>query len=100
MTIYATYADLDVNRAKIVAEIGEVDEWLKGKKGYGALGVGANIRRLIAAMLVLEDYQEENTAMVSTTNAVAQAVIEELVLILISIIVTSIIVSSVTSSNH
>ena len=100
MTIYATYVDLDTDRAEIVAEIGEVDEWLKGHKGYGPLGVGASIRRLIAATIVLEDRQETAAAAASTTSAVAQAVVEELVLILISIIVTAIVVNSIVRSGH
>ena len=101
MVIYATYADLDADRAEIVAEIAEVDEWLKGHKGYGALGVGASIRRLIAATLVLEDRQGANAAAAAgTTSAVAQAVVEELVLILISIIVTAIVVNAIVRSGH
>lgn len=101
MTIYATYVDLDADRAEIVAEIGEVDEWLKGHKGYGPLGVGASIRRLIAATLVLEDRQGANPATAAgTTSAVAQAVVEELVLILVSIIVTAIVVNSIVRSGH
>ena len=100
MTIYAAYADLDANRDEVVAEIGEVDDWLKGHKGYGALGVGASIRRLFAATIVLEDRQSAGAVTAaSTTSAVAQAVVEELVLILISIIVTSIVVSSVVQSS-
>ena len=92
---------IDADRAEIVAEIGEVDEWLKGHKGYGPLGVGASIRRLIAATLVLEDRQGTNPATVAgTTSAVAQAVVEELVLILISIIVTAIVVNSIVRSGH
>ena len=101
MAIYATFADLDADRAEIVAEIGEVDEWLKKQKGYGALGVGASIRRLFAATLVLEDRQNTDaTAATGATNAVAQAIVEELVLILISIIVTAIVVNTVVCSSH
>ena len=101
MAIYATYVDLDADREEIAAEIGEVDEWLKGQKGYGAFGTGASIRRLFAATLVLEDRQAAGlTASVSTVSAVAQAVVEELVLVLISIIVTSIVVNSIVRSGN
>lgn len=98
MTIYAAYADLEGDRTQIVAEIGEVDDWLKEHKGYGALGVGASIRRLVAATLVLEDRQEAVAASVGATSAVAQAVVEELLLVLMSIIVTAIVVNSIVRS--
>lgn len=99
MTIYSTFVDLDADRAEIVAEIGEVDEWLKKQKGYGPLGVGASIRRLFAATFVLQDRQgADATIDAGTTNAVAQAVVAELVLILISIIVTAIVVNTIVRS--
>ena len=99
--IYATFADLDADRSEVVAEIGEVDDWLRGKKGYGPLGVGASIRRLFAAALVLEDRQAANPSSgAATTNAVTQAVVEELLVILISIIVTCIVVNAVVANSH
>ena len=100
-TIYAAYADVDANRDEIVAKIGEVDMWLKRQKGYGMLGVGASTRRLFAATLVLEDWQEANaTATTGTTDAVAQAVVEEMLLILISILISTAIVSVSINSSH
>ncbi len=100
MVIYATYADLDADRAELVAEIGDVADWLKKQKGYGALGVGKNVRNMLAATFVLEDRQHTGeTVAAGTTSAVAQAIIEELIMILISIIVTSIIISAANSSH-
>ena len=99
--IYAAFEGLDADRAELVAEIGEVDDWLKRQKGYGPFGTGASIRRLFAATHVLEDRQESTAAIVSgTTSAVAQAIVEELLIILITIIITSIVVSSIASSSH
>ena len=101
MTIYATYADMDEDRAKIVDQIGEVDLWLKKQKGYGALGVGASVRRLLAAAFVLEDLQGTNAAAgAGVTSAVAQAVVEEMLMILMTIIVTSVVVNAAASSHH
>ena len=100
MAIYAAFADLEAERNEIVAEIGEVDEWLKGNKGYGALGIGGSMRRLFAATIVLEDRQANTlAAKTGTTSAVAQAIVQDLLMILISIIVTTIVVSSVASSS-
>lgn len=97
MAIYAAFADVDMPIDELVAQIGEVDDWLKGKKGFGALGVGASQRRLIASSLVLEDYQKNGQAVVSTgaSSAVTQAIVTDLVLIIVSIIVTSIVVNSI-----
>jgi hypothetical protein len=99
MVVYSAFADADCDLAEAVAAIGEVDEWLKGNKGYGALGVGASERRLFAASLVLEDLQAASPAAASSmASAVTQAVVEELVLILMMIILTSIIVSANVSN--
>lgn len=101
MAIYATYVDLEANLSEVVAEIGEVDDWLKRQKGYGALGVGASIRRLFAATLVLEDRVEDSAvAVAGTTSVVAQTVVEELLLLLISIILTSIVISNTVNTSH
>ena len=100
MTIYAAYADAEYDLSELVATIGEVDEWLKKQKGYGALGVGTSERRLFAASMVLEDMQVGNPAAASSaTGAVAQAVIEELVLILMTLILVSAIAGAVAASS-
>ena len=94
MVVYAAFTDATYDLAETVAAIGEVDMWLKGQKGYGALSLSTSARRLFAASMVLEDLQAGSaTAAYSVTGAVAQAVMEELVLILVMIIVTSTIVS-------
>lgn len=100
MTIYATFADLDADRAELVAQIGEVDDWLKMRKGYGSFGVGRSIRRLLAATFVLEDCQSDAAGTVSATSAVAQAIVEELLMVLISIILTAYVISVSASSRH
>ena len=102
MTVYSAFADADCDLAELVEAIGEVDVWLKGNKGYGALGTGASERRLFAASMVLEDLQAGSAAAASNvTSAVTQAVVEELVIILMMIILTSIIVStSVNNALH
>ena len=101
MAVYAAFADEEADREELVAEICEVESWLKGNKGYGAMGIGASMRRLFAATLVLEDRQASSSAVaVDATSAIAQALVEELLLILISIIVCTIVVSSVVNSSN
>ena len=100
MVIYSAFADADCGLDETVAAIGEVDDWLKGQKGYGALSFGTSERRLFAASIVLEDMQATGSAAAasSVTDAVTQAVVEELVLLLVMIIITGIIVSANVSN--
>jgi len=100
MVIYAAFADTGCDLNEVVASIGEVDNWLKGQKGYGAFSLGTSERRLFAASLVLMDMQAGGAAASSgVTNAIAQAIVEELVLILVMIILTGIIVSTSVASS-
>ncbi len=100
MVIYSAFANSDIDLSETVASIGEVDDWLKGQKGYGAFALGTSERRLFAASIVLEDMQAGQAAAVSSvTNAISQAIIEELVLILVVIILTGIIVNTAVTSS-
>ena len=100
MVIYAAYADADCDLNETAASIGEVDNWLKGQKGYGAFSIGIGERRLFAASMVLMDMKAGGAAAaLSATNAITQAIIEELVLILVMIILTGIIVSTTVSNS-
>lgn len=47
---------LDLPGKEIAALIAEVDDYLKGQKGFGSLALNANERRLFAAQLVLKQY--------------------------------------------
>ena len=47
---------LELPEAEIAALVAEVDDYLKGQKGFGALSLSANERRLFAAQLVLQQY--------------------------------------------
>ena len=101
MVIYAAFAGKSYDRAEVVATIGELDEWLKGQKGYGMFGVGGSMRRLFAASMTLEDIQVGSAASeAGVTGAVTQVVVEELVVILMMIILTSIIISTAAASSH
>lgn len=101
MVVYSAFAGKGYDRAEVVATIGELDEWLKGQKGYGMFGVGGSMRRLFAASMTLEDIQEgSSSSEACVTGAVTQAVVEELVVILMMIILTSIVISAAVSSSH
>jgi len=101
MAIYAPFVDLSVPRDTIVADISEVDTWLKQQKGYGALGVGKTVRRLMAAAVTLDAYEERSEFSQTTVSAsaVVQSVVEQIVLVVTMIILVSAI-NAATSSSH
>lgn len=47
---------LNLPEKEIAALVAEVDDYLKSQKGFGALSLGPNERRLFAAQLVLKQY--------------------------------------------
>lgn len=101
IAILAAFVDLDVPRDQLVAEIGEVDLYLKGNKGYGVIGVGAKFRRMMAAILVLQEHEDElgvERANAAGT-AIAEVIAEEIIQAIIMIIVISAI-NAANSSSH
>ena len=93
MVFYAVFADSAFDLNETAASISEVDDWLKGQKSYGVFSLGTSERRLFAASIVLEDMQAEKAAAApGITNAISQAIPEELILIPEMIILTDIII--------
>lgn len=100
MSIYAAYADTPEPADELAATIGEVDDWLRKQKGYGPLGVGNNMRRVIAAALVLQDHDSDlaSSLTANTAAAVTQTLAEAIVLTLIMVITISVTTSIVISN--
>ena len=96
MSIYAAFADLDIPREKIIQEIGEVDAFLKAQKGYGAFSTSTDVRRVMAATLVLQSLEADNLAALGTqaSSAISQVIAEEIIMTIIMIIIVSISVSA------
>ena len=101
MAIYAPFVGLDVPRDTIVADISEVDTWLKDQKGYGVMGVGKTVRRLIAAAVTLDTYEGnlESSRITASASAVAQSIVEQIVLV-ITMVVLITAVNSAAASSH
>lgn len=95
MSIYGAFADLDIPRETLLKEIGEVDDWLKQQKGYGIL-YNSDIRRTMAATLVLQYHEAEKLTSYTTQAAsvVSQVIAEEVILTIIMIIVVTMLVNS------
>lgn len=99
IAILGAFADVPIPQDQIVHEIGEVDEYLTGKKGYGMLGVGKRFRRLMAANMVLQDHLEDVAAARAGAmgEAIVQAVVEQIVMI---ICLTTVMTSSAAANSH
>lgn len=50
---------MDIGEQVLVRDIIEADEWLKKQKGFGTFGIGAEQRRMYAALMVLNSYQQK-----------------------------------------
>ena len=65
MSIYGAFADLtyllelDIPESETIASIGEVDDYLKGKTGYGMFSIKKDMRKVLAAALTLQHYTIE-----------------------------------------
>ena len=55
-----TLTMLDIQEKEVATLIAEVDDYLKGQKGFGDFLLGPNERRLYAAQLVLNQYGSED----------------------------------------
>ena len=91
MLIYAAFADLDVSSDTLIEEIGEVDTWLKKQKSYGMLSISSDVRKVLAATLVLQQYRSDDKAALTAeaSSIVSQVIAEEIILTIIMMIVIS-----------
>ena len=87
MSIYAAFADLDIPQERIIPEIIETDLWLKKQKGYGVLSINADVRRVLAATMVLKDHEAERAALSTDMTSVVSAVVAEEVIFAITMII-------------
>ena len=56
LAVLGTLSMLDMPAEKIVEDIIEADEYLKGQKGFGNLSMGEGMRRMYAALMVMDTY--------------------------------------------
>ena len=103
LPIIAALSCVDFPVEQLVSEIHDVDLYLKGKKGFGGLlGLGAQMRRLMASALVLQihtDAGDAGSASVSNsalTSVLVQQVVEAIIFMMIMIAVTT----TAASSSH
>ena len=99
MSVYAAFTDLDAPRELLVDEIGQAEDWLRHQKGYGILS-SSDVRRVMAAALVLQQHELQSPVPVHTETAtvVSQLIAEEVIFMMIMLIVISISVSNTVNS--
>lgn len=56
ISIYGAFTDVQVPQEKIVEAVAWADQFLKDKKGYGVFSVSTDLRKVLAATLVLQHY--------------------------------------------
>ncbi|MCR5774963.1 MAG: DUF4003 domain-containing protein [Lachnospiraceae bacterium] len=82
MSIYTTYVDLNEDRDTLINSIVEVNEYFKGKKGYGMLSGTDDLRKSLAASLVLKYYMK--SASDQSTSIISAIITEEVLYIAIA----------------
>ena len=102
ISILAAYVDVEARRKDLIDEICEVDDYLKGQKGYGILGVGKSFRRLMASVMVLFDHDDDvaSQSALASGTAIVEVVAEQIVeAIIMLIVIMSVQNASRASSN-
>ena len=86
---------IDTDKEKLVAEIIEVDEFLKTQKGFGFWGIGEKQRLLFAASLVMNQYGSgENSAQVTVISSTITAIIVQYTAMLAAVTAATVASSS------
>lgn len=84
----------DAPVSELVEQIAEADDYLKTKKGFGALGLGGAQRLMYASMLVMQQY----TSKVSTIEAAALSGIVAIIIAQEAALIAAITASTVATT--
>ncbi len=78
IVMYASLRMMQVEKETLLADIIEVDDYLKQQKGFGAFSVDAHQRLMYATTLVMNHYENQSENMqISMLNNVVAAIIAE-----------------------
>ncbi len=95
LPLLALLTQLEVDRRTLVSEVIEVSDWLKSQKGFGNFVLGEDVRMMYAALLVYQDYAENNEGAGEFVNVTLSQVIAEQIAILACM--TCVMVSTTTN---
>ncbi len=69
ISIYGAFTDLNVPTEELAQVISELDQFLKGQRGYGALSISSDFRKVMASTLALQYYTIDVPAEQAASNA-------------------------------
>lgn len=96
LTVLGTLSMLDLTAEQAAREIMEADDYLKSKKGFGAFRMGDTVRRMYAALMVMDTHMPPAShSHESLVNSVLAMVIAMEVCMMI--VMTSVIVTTTTN---
>lgn len=96
LTVLGTLAMLDLTAEQAAAEIMEADDYLKTQKGFGTLAMGDAVRRMYAALMVMDTHMPPAShSHESLVNSVLAMVIAMEVCMMI--VMTSVIAATTTN---
>ncbi len=84
ISMYALFVDLKEDRDTLINNIEEVNEFLKGKKGYGKLFGTNNFGRIMAASLVLQNCTKSSA---QSASIISTIVVEEFISLVLATII-------------
>jgi len=98
IVMYGSLYMMQLNREEILDAIIEVDAYLKQQKGFGAFSVDSHQRLMYATMLVMNQYEQDNSNMqMSVLNNVVATIIAEYTAMLVTITVVMLTTSTANS---
>ncbi len=97
IVMYGILNMMDADKETLLEEIIEVDEYLKGQKGFGFWGIDTHQRLMYATMLVMDQYDVKSTQIqVSMVSSVIGTIIAEYM----AILAVTVAVTATTVANN
>lgn len=93
LTVLGTLSMLELTAEQAAAEIMEADDYLKSQKGFGAFAMGDTVRRMYAALMVMDAHMppasHSHESLVNSVLAMVIAMEVCMMIVMTSVIVTT-----------
>jgi len=99
LTTLGALALLDMPAKELIDEIVEVDNYIKGKKGFKWYNQGKGLRVTYASLIVFMSHSKDKGISEAISSNIAMAIAEEIIILIIIMITSSRTSSSSSSSN-
>ena len=94
-----TLLDVDMSSSELAAEVIDVADFLKGKKGFGMLDMSKQTRLMFGTMIVSSCYSKNGNAGASVVGGTIASIIAEQIAMMITIMIIASSSSMANSSN-